>query len=220
MQQEFKPKPSIFGYVIPEMKQSWTESRVKELRGDSDSIVIDKLLGYDEEDLKTVIDYADTLPFYIWGASRICKLAKEARRLKEERIRQQQKEERIKMDFQKLILNPSEKNMEVVDALYKKDSYLMESVVSVQKECPLLFEGEDIVDLFKNDTLLVRDLLQYYNNNKEQCKLLLESLCTIESVVVANRTIEGFYKAIPSPVLIAIVQLLPPPGSSSWFDRF
>lgn len=188
------------------------------------------LKSYPDEELERIKIYAPTLTF-TRKAKRIGELAAEAldektririalavkeqeealKKIEREAERLRiEKEEGIKKDFQKLILNSSEKNMEVVNALYNKDSHLMESVVCVQKECPLLFEGEDVVELLKNDTVLVRDLLQFYFKNKE----LLVSICNIKTVV-ANRTIESFYNAIPSPALIAIVQLLPPLDSPS-----
>ena len=246
----FDPRRLSSSAQIVASNQSWTKEKVKELRGYSNSAIIDKLLDYKEEDLKKIIDYADTLSF-TWGSSRICRLAKEAQRQRQAKIEAEQKaaeqeaahlaaeraariaaeeaerqakieaerqakieaEQRAEAErqkaFQNIILDPLKKIMDNAVSMYKKNPQMMGELLRIHAECPQLFDGENVVQSFEDNSQLLNSIIQSYQSQPEQLKSLATSIGSITAVKSANCSIESYYNALPQELCLQLAAMMP-----------
>lgn len=111
--------------------------------------------------------------------------------------------------FLSLCIDSPANAKETVVSLYEKDAQLMEDFVDVCADCPQLFEGEDAIELFKNDSELLKSTLQAYKENSKLYKELFKSLDSIKTVEKYNCSIEDLYNAIPQDVRLQLVRMIP-----------
>lgn len=165
--------------------QTRVKNRVKELRGYSDSMIVDKLMDYSEGELQELIDYAGSLMFTI-GASKLCRLAKEARRRKNEKARQEREEKELREREEKERHEREEKEHE---------EHQIEEAEIKRKE---------------NEKQQLQLLLQSYQETGQMInKSLAASVNSITAIKVKKCTIEEISHIIPQELCLQLVGMMP-----------